>query len=193
MSFFALALLTATVAVCDYYVTRVCTQEHTKLQQHGCLLLPHGSYAFVVVLCSAEEHALAATVANALDFAVSATHVLGNSSFKGSGRQSMLALQSKATATAFAGIPRGSAGPGSVAGQSMAGTVVSASVAAGGRPGSGARSQVSGVSARSKASAATAASLGVMLAKDKLTQVRMQGSGEEVLADSLSVHCHTSN
>jgi hypothetical protein len=118
-------------------------------------------------LCSAEDQAV---VGSTLDAAAMMGPLVANSSFRGTGRQSIAALASKGAA-AFASIPRGSIGPGSVAGQSIAGTAITALTAAG-RPGSGAKSQISGVSAKSRASAAATASLGAMLAKDKLAQVR---------------------
>lgn len=76
----------------------------------------------------------------------------------------------------FAGIARGSVGPGSIARTAATGPR---------RPGSGAKSQLSGMSAvsgaksavsgaKSKVSLASAASAGAILAKDKLSQVRSQ-------------------
>lgn len=69
----------------------------------------------------------------------------------------------------FGGVARGSVGPGSIAA-----TAVSAGTVAG-RPGSGAKSQISGMSAvsaaKSKTSLASAITAGTILAKDKLAQV----------------------
>lgn len=141
-------------------------------------------------LCSAEDQALATREGNALEVPVPAGPLVANSSFRGAGRQSLAALQPKGAA-AFPGIPRGSIGPGSVAGQSVAGTAVTALTA--GRPGSGAKSQISGVSAKSRASAAATASLGAMLAKDKLAQVRTVRCGSVVCMHVLRcwplLHC----
>lgn len=71
----------------------------------------------------------------------------------------------------FAAVPRGSIGPGSIAG-----TTVSAATTAVSRAGGGAKSGMSGVSgvsgAKSKVSLASAISAGIVLAKDKLAQVR---------------------
>jgi hypothetical protein len=119
--------------------------------------------------CSADDQVSAAREGNVLQVSAPVGPLVANSSFRGAGRQSLAALQSKGAA-AFASLPRGSIGPGSIAGGSIAGTVVTALNA--GRPGSGAKSQISGVSAKSRASATATASLGAMLAKDKLTQVR---------------------
>jgi hypothetical protein len=73
----------------------------------------------------------------------------------------------------FVTVPRGSVGPGSIAG-----TAISAATTAAGRPGSGAKSAMSGVSgvsgAKSKVSLASAISAGIVLAKDKLAQVRVR-------------------
>lgn len=75
----------------------------------------------------------------------------------------------------FAAVPRGSIGPGSIAG-----TAISAATTAAGRPGSGAKSGMSGVSgvsgAKSKVSLASAISAGIVLAKDKLAQVRARST-----------------
>ena len=109
--------------------------------------------------CSADDQGLAATMTNTLD-----PTLLGASSFKNTTRPAQ-------GATALTNIPRSTKGPGSIAGQSIA----SAAVTATGRPGSGAKSQVSAVSgasaAKSRASVASAASVGAMQAKDKLAQV----------------------
>jgi hypothetical protein len=69
----------------------------------------------------------------------------------------------------FGGVARGSVGPASIAATAAsAGTVA-------GRPGSGAKSQISGMSAvsaaKSKTSLASAITAGTILAKDKLAQV----------------------
>lgn len=71
----------------------------------------------------------------------------------------------------FAGVSRGSIGPGSTAGAALT------AMTAGGRPGSGAKSVISGLSgvsgksAKSKVSLASAMTAGTILAKDKLAQV----------------------
>lgn len=104
--------------------------------------------------CSSKEQELAVTVQKPLDHTQP-------------GRSSTPLAGSRAS---FASVPRGSIGPGSVAG-----TAVSGATAATGRPGSGAKSGMSGVSgvsgAKSKVSLASAISAGIVLAKDKLAQV----------------------
>jgi hypothetical protein len=127
-----------------------------------------------VILCSAEDQAAPGRDGSTLEVPALGGPLVANSSLIATGRQSLAALASKGAA-AFSSIPRGSIGPGSVAGGSIAGTVVTTLNA--GRPGSGAKSQISGVSAKSRASAAATASLGAMLAKDKLTQVRTADAG----------------
>jgi hypothetical protein len=144
-----------------------CILHSCKTQDSNrCLKL----YSSLQRLCSAEDQAVVGREGSTLDATAMMGPLVANSSFRGTGRQSIAALASKGAA-AFASFPRGSIGPGSVAGQSIAGTAVTALTAAG-KPGSRAKSQISGVSAKSRASAAATASLGAMLAKDKLAQVR---------------------
>lgn len=135
--------------------------------------------AAVGMHCSANDVGLAATVTNTLD----PTLMAGASSFKAMGRQGQVATA----------IHKGSKHPESVTGHSVAGTAISAAVTAIGRPGSAAKSQMTAVSgasaARSKASAATAASVGAMMAKDKLSQVRATSlitGGSNTLGTALS-------